>query len=93
MTKLIRISPDGKEIAHLHDDKLTSLTRSTSKVEINRASNVFFDNDIKRWRVRVIGEKLLPATFLERDTALAYEKIKMESKLRAGEEVCVWKMQ
>lgn len=82
---LVRISPDGKEVLHLYDDKLMSMTSKTSEVEVERASDVYFDNKESLWKIRILATgEILPASFKDRSIALVYEKIVLESRLRDG---------
>jgi len=83
---LVRISPDGKEVVHLYDDNLFELTSKTADIEVERASDIFFDNEKKNWKVRILktGE-VLPASFKSREGAKTYEISVLESRLRTGE--------
>jgi hypothetical protein len=56
---------------------------------VERASDIFFNNKVKRWMIRIIetGE-ILPASFLSREMAKKYEAIVLEGRLRDGE-LCV----
>jgi hypothetical protein len=83
---LIRISPDGKEVLHLYDDKICELTGKHSTLKITRATDVFYDNEIGKWRVEMlVAGYCLPESFTKRSEALAYEKKILEHRLRNGE--------
>ena len=73
---LIRISPDGKEVVCLHNDFIHQVISKHSEVIIKRASDVFYDNKLRVWRVRILEphEELLPQKFFDRESALEFEK-------------------
>ena len=82
---LIRISPDGKEVLHLYNDKLIDITSKTSDVEVTRASDIFFDNETSKWKIKILAtEEILPVSFIHRGIAQDYEKIVLEDRLREG---------
>lgn len=80
---LIRISPDGKEVVCLHNDFIHKIISKHSDVVIKRASDVFYDNKIKMWRVRILEpyEELLPLKFFSREEALEFEKRFLEDSM------------
>jgi len=85
---LIRISPDGSEVLHLYDDKLMEITSKISDVEVERATDVFFDNEDKVWRVRLLPrgvrcmETVLAVSFKTRQEALDHERSILENDMR-----------
>jgi hypothetical protein len=85
---LLRISPDGKEVLHLYDDKLVEMTRKTSDIEIKRATDVFFDNEDQVWRIKFLPrglkdmETILAIPFGTREEALEYERGALENDMR-----------
>ena len=82
---LVRISPDGKEVLHLYDDKLMGMTSKTSEVEVERASDVYYDGKASVWKVKILATgEILPVSFGNRSMALSYEKIVLEGRLRDG---------
>lgn len=85
---LIRISPDGKEVLHLYDDKYNQITSKHSDMEITRATDVFFDNDMQVWKIRFLSNnEVLPVVFRNRERALKHERWILEKLLRRGVEV------
>jgi hypothetical protein len=82
---LIRISPDGKEVVHIHNDTYNKITSEHADITINRASDVFFDNQEQKWRVKIRHTKsLLAITFDTRQDALNFEGKLLENYLRCG---------
>lgn len=80
---LIRISPDGGEVVHLHNDKYNQITSKHADVEINRASDVFFDNSIKKWRIKFRHTNaVLAIPFDTRQEALDHEVALLENDIR-----------
>ena len=80
---LIRISPDGSEVLHLYDDKIAELTSKTSDIKINRASDVFFDNEDQVWRIKFRHTNaILMIPFETRAEALEYERLVLEQDMR-----------
>lgn len=82
---MIRISPDGKEVLHLYNDKLLPLDKLSGDIAVERASDIFFDNDICSWRIKILktGE-VLDTCFIDRETAKEHEVEVLESRLREG---------
>jgi len=75
---LIRISPDGKEVVNIHNDFTHQITSRHADVEINRASEVYYCNINKGWKIKMLirGHMhglLLPVMFHTRQEALDYE--------------------
>mgnify|MGYP001814065504 FL=1 len=80
---LVRISPDGGEVVHLHNDKYNQITSKHSTMKIERASDVFFDNEIQRWRVKIRHTNaILAIDFATRQEALDHEHALLENDLR-----------
>jgi hypothetical protein len=77
----ISISPEGN-FKHIYSDELLPMDKKF-KTEVRRASDVFFDNDIGQWRIRV-GNLLLDETFDRRDQALSFEVRWLESNALHG---------
>jgi hypothetical protein len=72
----------------LYDDKIHRLTNKTSKTTVTRASDVFYDNELERWKVRFINTGLLlPIAFKSREKAIQYEKKFLEEYMRLRNEV------
>jgi hypothetical protein len=82
---LVRISPDGSEVKHLYNDDIIRITAETSDITVKRASDVFFDNDIKKWRIRLVDtEEVIGVEFDKRAEAIAYEIEMLENLMKAG---------
>ena len=80
---LVRISPDGKEVLHLYDDKVAQLTSKTSDIKVTRASDVFYDNESKCWRIKFRHTNaILALPFETRAEALEYERLVLEQDMR-----------
>jgi hypothetical protein len=83
---LIRISPDGSEVVYVHNDVIHSnVTSKHSDVEIQRATDVYYDNEEKMWKVRILAEpfnEVLPVKFYTRQQAIDYEVLWLEKLLR-----------
>ena len=80
----LRLGPNG-EVQHLYDDTLSSITMDLCKdVEVQRASDVFFDNELKKWRIKLLTDpwkgRVLSRSFKTRSEAIAYE-IKILEKI------------
>lgn len=78
---LIRISPDGKEVVCLHNDFIHNIIRKHAEVNIKRATDVYYDNDEKMWKVKLLGEpwdEVLPVKFFTRKDALYHERVYLE---------------
>ena len=86
---LIRISPDGSEVVYVHNDVIHSnITSKHADLEINRATDVYYDNDEKMWKVRILKEpfnEVLPIKFYTRKQAIDYEVLYLEDLLRKHE--------
>ena len=77
---LVRISPDGKKTLHLHNDKLRF---SFSDPSIHRATDVFFDNELKKWRVKLLREDMvLDFQGDSRQEAIEHEILILEEMMR-----------
>lgn len=69
----MRVSPDGKTFKHLYNDDLRhTVDKALGKIEVVRASDVYYNNDIGMWKVRIDGEDL-KGEFSARSTALLFE--------------------
>jgi len=80
---LIRISPDGSEVLHLYDDKVVQITSKTSDIKVTRASDIFFDNKDKVWRIKFRHTNaILALSFETRAEALEYEQLVLEQDMR-----------
>jgi len=78
MKMKIKISPDGKTITGLYSDQFP--WHKLGKLEITRASDVFFDQRIQKWRVKLLHNFcVLPRQFKIREDAIAYEREYLES--------------
>lgn len=79
----IRISPDGKEVMHLYHEEYNKITSKHADVRIDRATNVFFDNDVKRWRVAFLdSDTVSEESFESRREALEFETKVLQVALR-----------
>jgi len=79
MKMTIRISPDGKLIEGLYDDKFP-WHGLRGELEINRASDVFFDQRVQKWRVKILHNyRILPKSFKLREDAITYEREYLET--------------
>jgi hypothetical protein len=78
----IRINPDGT-MAFLHDDTIVQALEKQGKINIERASDVSYDNEAHGWRVYIPGTKdqLLDGLFNTRAEALETEKTYLEARL------------
>ena len=84
---LIRISPDGKEVVNIFNEFIHKITSKHSDVEINRASEVFYCNNNKGWKIKMLWRGkmhglLLPVMFKTRQEAIDYEIKFLEELLR-----------
>ena len=75
----IKISPDGKLVEGLYDDKFPWYGLR-GDLEIKRASDVFFDPKERGWKVKILHNQLiLPKCFKLRKDAIAYEREYLET--------------
>ncbi len=75
----IKISPDGKVVEGLYDDKFPWYALG-GKLEIKRASDVFFDPEVQKWKVKILHSQfILPGSFTLRGDAIAYEREYLET--------------
>ncbi len=75
----IKISPDGKLVQGLYDDKFPWYGLR-GELEIERASDVFFDPKEQGWKVKILCNQLvLPGCFKLREDAIAYEREYLET--------------
>ncbi len=75
----IKISPDGKLVEGLYDDKFP-WHELGGKLEIARASDVFFDPASQRWMIKILhNQVVLPFHFKLREDAIAYERKYLET--------------
>jgi hypothetical protein len=80
---LVRISPDGKEVLYLYDDNIAKITRKHGDMEVSRASDVFFDNEDKKWKIKFLHTNaVLAIPFDTREEAIAHERAVLENDLR-----------
>lgn len=80
---LIRISPNGGKVKYLHNDKLHEALKEHVDMEINRATDIAYDNEEKVWRIRLVETNvLLVIPFNTREEALEYERRLLENDLR-----------
>lgn len=80
---LIRISPDGKEVKYLYDDDIYQAMSNHTTIEVTRASDVFFDNEDRVWRIKFLDSNTtLVIPFGSREEALKYERGLLENNLR-----------
>lgn len=74
----MRISPDGKTFKHLYNDDLQhTVDKALGKVEVVRASDVYYNNEIGKWKIKINGDDL-KGEFAARSTALAFEHAWLE---------------
>jgi len=83
----IRISPDGKGVVFVHDDFLKAVVERHCVVKINRATDVFYDNTSKMWKIKMLLRGYmhgvcLPEEFTTRQDAIDYEKAYLEDLIR-----------
>lgn len=75
----IKISPDGKLVEGLYDDKFPWYGLR-GKLEIERASDVFFDPKEQGWKVKILcNQRILPKCFRLRKDAIEYEREYLET--------------
>ena len=75
----IKISPDGKLVEGLYDDKFPWHGLG-GKLEIKRASDVFFDPASQRWMIKILhNQAILPFQFKLREEAITYERKYLET--------------
>jgi hypothetical protein len=81
---VVQVSPNGEHLTVLYDDRLLPVFSKLGQVTINRVSDVFFDNDIGKWR---IGQAwgVLPETFETRAEAIECEINFINEALREKE--------
>jgi hypothetical protein len=82
----LRISPDG-EVQHLYDDTLSKITsKICGGVKVTRASDVFFDEELQKWRVKLLTDpwkgRVLDRSFVTRKEAISYEVRVLEYLMR-----------
>jgi len=80
----ILITKDGQTVTGLHDDNFPFST--LGDLEINRATDVRFDNQEKLWFVHdpKTGERIIPQGFVSRKLAILAEVIFLEKILEKG---------
>ena len=75
----IKISPDGKLIEGLYDDRFPWYNLGGT-LEIKRASDVFFDPKEQGWKVKILCiQEVLPKAFKLRKDAIEYEREYLET--------------
>ena len=68
----MRVDPGGKTVTGLYSDKLP--WRTLGELTIKRATDCFFDNGIKKWKILIVKtNELLPEEFDSREEAIAFE--------------------
>jgi len=83
---LVRISPDGKKILHLHNDVIThKITSKIADIEIDRVTDIYFNNSMRCWRVLICDTGEILGRFKTREEALEFERGFLEEKMRRHE--------
>jgi len=79
----IVISRDGKKFLHTYSDALIPLDESLGEFNVNRASDVYFCNDRKKWKVKFLSTgDIAPPEFDTREEALDWEHSYLQDTLR-----------
>jgi len=76
--RLIRISPDGKEIIFLYDDQVP--WADLGKMQCSRASDVVFDEEKQAWKIVFPNGKVV-GYFTKRESAIHHEIFLLEGAL------------
>lgn len=84
----VRISPTGGRFKHIYNDALRPMDEAMGVIEVNRATDVFFDNYDRLWKIRDLSTgEILEESFIKREDALAFEhnylQNRMDSEVRA----------
>jgi len=80
--KAVRFKADGS-VVFLYNDDHPAL--KLGKAEIERASDVYFDNERQKWRVHIRGEREpLKEGFEKRQDAINHEVEYLNKKLATG---------
>lgn len=79
---VINVSPDGKVVTGLYSDNIPY--RELGDCQIERASEVFFDSSINKWKIKILAEdRVLAPGFGLRSEAISYEIKYLNKKLEA----------
>lgn len=82
MNKVVVYKPDGT-VKFLYSDGHPAL--ELGKATIERASDVFFDEDRQEWRIHIRGEREpLREGFQKRQDAINYEVEYLNQQLQSG---------
>ena len=79
--KVFRVDKDGNLIG-LYTDSVP--LRGLGKLDVERASNVEFDNTQQGWTITLADGTTLPGVFPTREAALSCEVSHVQDRLRAG---------
>jgi hypothetical protein len=84
MERLVRISPDGKEVVFLYDDKIP--WEDLGKMKCERASDVIFNEERQVWVIKFNGGGEV-GDFKNREEAIQYEIFILEKMMRGSADV------
>lgn len=85
----VQISPDGKTFQHIYNDSLQSLDNALGEVEIHRATDIYFDNVDRLWRIKMLDTKeVLEQGFETRQEALDFEHEYLQERMKQVANEC-----
>jgi len=77
------ISKDGKKFIHTYNDTLREMDDSLGDFEVHRASDVYFCNKARKWKVRFLKSgDVAPLDFDTREEALDWEHFHLQKVLK-----------
>lgn len=77
------VSKDGKKFIHIYNDTLMQMDDSLGEFEVNRASDVYFCNEVKKWKVKFLESgEVSPLDFDTREEALDWEHNYLQETLK-----------
>jgi hypothetical protein len=77
-----RVTADGKETKHLYHDGLKPVDDAIGEYYITRATEVYFDNLERKWKIEVLETKeVLDEAFDNREDALKFEQEYLQAKM------------
>jgi hypothetical protein len=81
----VRISPTGGRFKHIYNDALRPMDEALGNFEVNRATDVFFDNASNMWMIRDLSTgETLEESFIKREDALAFEHNYLQHGMGSG---------
>lgn len=81
----VKISPDGK-YQHIYNDALRPMDEALGDFKVHRATDVFFDNVERLWKIRDLStNEVLLDGFEHRGQALSFEHRYLQEQMGLGE--------